>query len=195
MSVSEPRYTTVAIVLHWLVAALVVLAFAWGWSMQAIPKDPPGLRAGAFNLHKSIGLTLFVLMTLRLAWRLLHPPPPLPAMPAWQRRVARGNHLVLYALLLLMPLAGYLGSVFSGYPVRYFGLMLPAWGWKSEAIKSAMSVAHLTLSWLLAAAVVLHVGAAVKHALVDRDHVMARMKPRRSAPLTARNPPVADAGP
>ena len=77
--------------------------------------------------------------------------------------LARANHAAIYVCLFLMPLAGYLGSVFSGYPVKYFGIALPAWGWKDDAIKNAMSVAHFTVSWLLLVAVVLHVAGALKH--------------------------------
>ena len=176
MSRSDPssRYTTVAIVLHWLVAAIVLVQFTWGWSMQQIAKQPPGLRADAFNVHKSIGLVLLALMLVRLGWRLRHPPPPLTGLPAWQRRLANGTHRLLYAALIVMPLAGYLGSVFSGYPVKWFGITLPAWGWKSEAVKDLMSTVHLCTSFVLLAAVTLHVAGALRHALA-RDGYVRRM--------------------
>src|SRR2546423_5944884 len=77
------RYTHVAIALHWLVAALVLAQFTWGWSMQQIPKQPPGLRADAYNVHKSIGLVILALMLVRLGWRPPHPPPPLHGLPRW----------------------------------------------------------------------------------------------------------------
>ncbi len=180
MSDSERRYTSVAVALHWLIAIAVIGQFFWGWWMQEIPKQPPGVRADAFNLHKSIGLSIFGLMVLRLVWRIAHRPPPLPPMPRWQSRLAHANHALLYATLVLLPLTGYLGSVWSGYPVRYFGTTLPAWGVKSEALKNAMSAAHLALTWLLAVAVTLHVAAAAKHALIDRDGLLRRMWfPRR----------------
>src|SRR4029079_6811662 len=79
-----PRYTTTAIVLHWVIAGLVCVQFAWGWWMQDIPKQPVGPRVDAYNLHKSFGMVLFALMLLRLGWRIGHPAPPLPAMPRWQ---------------------------------------------------------------------------------------------------------------
>ena len=180
MSPSD-RYTRTAIALHWIIALAVIAQFTWGWVMQSIPKQPPGLRADAFNLHKSIGLTILALMILRALWRWRHPAPPLPAMPAWQATIARANHWVIYACLFLMPVAGYLGSVFSGYPVRYFGVTLPTWGWKDEGLKTAMSVLHFTVSWVLLAAVALHVGAALKHWLWNRDGVVARMGLGRGA--------------
>jgi len=178
MSASDSRsarYTRTAIALHWVVALAVIVQFTWGWVMQTIPKQPPGLRADAFNVHKSVGLTILALMILRALWRWRHPAPPLPAMPAWQATTARANHAVIYVCLFLMPLAGYLGSVFSGYPVKFFGIALPAWGWKDDAIKNAMSVLHFSVSWVLLAAIALHVAAALKHWIWDRDGLVARM--------------------
>jgi cytochrome b561 len=172
---SEDRYTATAIVLHWLIALLVIGNFAWGWWMQEIPKSPPGIRADAFNLHKSIGLTLVLLMAVRLGWRVRHPAPPLPAMPVWQARAARWTHALLYVALIAMPVTGYLGSVYSGYPVKFFGMALPAWGSKQAALKDFFAAVHLYASWLLAGLVALHVAAAVKHALADRDGILGRM--------------------
>jgi cytochrome b561 len=168
-----------------LVAVLVIVQVAWGWAMQEIPKQPPGLRADAFNVHKSIGLAIFALMLIRLGWRLAHPPPPLPPMPRWQRLLANGNHALLYLALFVMPIAGYLGSVFSGYPVRAFGVTLPAWGWKDDGVKAAMSAVHLGTSWVLLAAIALHFAGALKHAFVDGDGVLRRMWPARDGPRRA----------
>jgi cytochrome b561 len=174
-SESVLRYTRTAIALHWLIAAALLFQIAWGWWMQEIPKQPPGVRADAFNLHKSIGLTIFALMTLRLGWRLRHPAPPLPPMPRWQAALARCTHAGLYAALLIQPLVGYLGSVFSGYRVKYFGMTLPAWGMKHDALKDVLSGTHLAVSWLIVALVLLHVAGAAKHAFVDRDGLLRRM--------------------
>src|SRR5262249_38849792 len=138
------------------------------------PKQPPGFRADAFNMHKSIGLTILALMILRALWRWRHPAPPLPPMPAWQARLARITHVTLYVALFVQPLAGYLGSVFSGYPVKYFGNTLPAWGFKSEAIKDFMSAVHFATSWVLLCAVLLHVAGAAMHWLAG-DGLVARM--------------------
>jgi cytochrome b561 len=143
--------------------------------MQEIAKSPPGPRAGAFNLHKSIGLAILALMLVRIAWRAAHAPPPFPAMPAWQARAAWANHALLYGLLVLLPAVGYLGSAFSGYPVRFFGIALPAWAPRNEDLKGLMSALHLGAAWLLAAAVALHVAAVAKHQLVERDGLLARM--------------------
>jgi cytochrome b561 len=168
------RYTRTAVALHWLIAALFVGQFAWGWLMQEIPKSPPGMRADAFNFHKSIGLCLLGLMLFRLGWRIAHPAPPLPPMRAWQAGLARVTHIALYVALIVQPVAGYLGSVWSGYPVKWFGVTLPAWGMKSVALKDAMSEVHLVTSFVLLALVVLHVAGAIHHALRG-DGLLARM--------------------
>jgi cytochrome b561 len=168
------RYSRVAVVLHWLVAALVLVQFAWGWTMQEIPKSPPGLRADAFNVHKSIGLCLLALMLVRMGWRIAHRPPPLPAMPVWQSRLARLTHAGLYVVLFVMPLAGYLGSVWSGYPVKFFGVTLPAWSAKDDVLKNMMSDLHFAASFVLLALFALHVAGALWHAFRG-DDIMARM--------------------
>ena len=169
------RYTRMAVVLHWLVAALFAGQFAFGWLMQAIDKSPPGLRADAFNAHKSVGLCLLALMLFRLGWRLLHRPPALPAMPAWQGYLARATHVALYAALIIMPVAGYLGSVWSGYPVKFFGVTLPAWGVQDAELKDAMSNLHYATSWVLLSLTALHIAGAAHHAMRG-DDVMARMR-------------------
>jgi len=178
MSSSDPqRYTTTAAALHWLVAALVLVMILLGWSMQAIPKIPVGPRVNAYNLHKSIGLSIMLLMVLRTAWRATHPAPPLPPMPRWQARTARTVHVLLYVCLFLQPLTGYLGSAFSGYPVKIFGFVLPAWAPESEAAKDALSVVHLINSLVLVSVLALHVAGALKHALIDHDRLLRRMWP------------------
>ena len=99
MSPSE-RYSRTAIVLHWLIALAVVVQFSWGWVMQSIAKQPPGLRADA--LRKSDRPAILALMCVRLIWRWRHRPPPLPAMPKWG--AIRAVHaLMLYATLFVMP--------------------------------------------------------------------------------------------
>lgn len=172
----EPaRYTPTAIALHWIIAFAVIAQITLGWGMQEVLRGPISSRANAFNLHKSIGLTILVLMAIRLAWRATHRPPALPPMPAWQARAAHINHWLLYACLLVQPLSGYIGSAASGYPVRYFGMLLPAWTAKNVALKELLSVVHLVNSWILLSAVALHVGAALKHHFIDRDGMLRRM--------------------
>jgi cytochrome b561 len=173
------RYDHVAMALHWLVAIGVIVQIVLGLWMIDIPKLPAGVRAYWFNLHKSIGITIGVLIFLRLAWRLGHRPPPLPStVPRWQSRAAHASHWLLYACMLTMPLSGYLGSTFSGYPIKYFGITLPGWGWKDDAIKEVLSSVHFAAAILFISLITLHVLAALKHLFIDRDGVFHRMLPR-----------------
>jgi cytochrome b561 len=178
MARDPQRYTTVAIVLHWLIAAAVAFQVYWGWTMQSLPKGAGTVRVDAFNLHKSVGIAVLLLMVARLVWRLTHRPPALPAsVPEWQHRAAALNHGLLYVLAIAQPLTGLLGSAYSGFPIRFFGIRLPSLVQKSEAAKELLSELHLWLSWLLVALIALHVAAALKHALVDRDGLLRRMLP------------------
>jgi cytochrome b561 len=181
LTIPAPRYDRVAQTLHWLIAAAVIGQIALGLWMIDIPKSPAGVRADWFNLHKSTGMTIGLLVFVRLAWRLTHRPPALPAsVPQWQRRAAATSHWLLYACMLAMPIAGYLGSTFSGYPIKYFGLTLPNWGWKSDDLKEFFSAVHLGGAVLFAVLIALHVLAAIKHLVVDRDGVFQRMVGRRA---------------
>jgi cytochrome b561 len=179
VAMDSPRYTTIARLLHWIIALLVISQFVLGWWMQSIPKLPAGPRAEAFNLHKSMGLVILALMAIRILWRSWVPPPPWPPAPHWQRILAKGNHAVLYVLLVALPVSGYLGSVFSGYPVRFFGATLPAWGTPLPAMKDAMGMVHLVATWALAAAVALHLAGALHHAMTTGENVLGRMGWRR----------------
>ena len=170
-------YTTTAIVLHWLIATAVVGLIGWGWWMQTIPKAPVGPRVDAYNLHKSIGMTVLLLMLVRIGWRARHRPPPFMPMPRWQAQLAQAVHVLLYVCLIVQPLSGYLGSAFSGYPVRFFGIVLPAWVPKHDMLKDAFSVVHLVNSWVLVGALALHVAGTVKHALLERDGSFRRIWP------------------
>ncbi|MGZ5183437.1 MAG: cytochrome b, partial [Ramlibacter sp.] len=116
------RYTTTAIVLHWLIAALIVGAFTLGLVMTDIPGfSPTKLRYYAW--HKWAGVTVLLLAALRLLWRLKHRPPALlDSTPAWQRSAATGLHHLLYVMLFAVPLSGYFYTLASGFPVVYFGL-------------------------------------------------------------------------
>ena len=178
MKSSSDRYTRTAVVLHWLIAALLLVEVAQGWWMQEIPKQPPGLRADQFNLHKSVGLVLLALVLVRLGWRLLHSPPSMAGVARWQLRLAKINHAILYLAMFALPLSGYLGSVFSGYPIKWFGIALPLWGTANPAIKDFMSTVHLFVSWVLVACTALHIAGTFKHELAG-EGVLARMAWRR----------------
>lgn len=169
-------YTRTAIVLHWLIAAFVFVQISLGLWMIGIPKAPPGIRVYWFNVHKSIGITLGAIILVRLLWRLTHRAPPLPAsVPQWQRIAAKSSHVMLYVCMITMPLSGYLGSSFTKYPIIYWGMRLPHWGWEAPALKELCSQVHFVTVIVFITLIAIHVSAALKHLLVDRDDVFQRM--------------------
>ena len=173
------RYTKVAVTLHWLIAALVVTQLILGWWMIDIPKQPVGVRAYWFNLHKSIGVTTAILVLIRLWWRFRNPPPPLPSsVPAWQVQASKLSHALQYLCLILMPLSGFSASQFTKYGVTYFGLFkIPPMGWENKVIYDFLHGIHGVTAGLLITLVLIHVAAALKHLLFDRDRVFLRMLP------------------
>ena len=178
----DQRYTRTAMLLHWLIAILLVSQFAFGWVLNDIPLGVPA-RGYFVNLHKSTGMLIGLLILLRIVWRLMHTPPPLPSTtPDWQQRAAAASHHLLYVLMLVMPLSGYIASNFSKHGVNFFNsVKLAPWGSDDKLLYAFFNQTHKTTSWLLLALVILHVLAALKHLFVDRDDIFSRMLPRRSA--------------
>lgn len=155
-------YTQFAVLVHWFVAAALLADTVLGWWMLGVPKQPVGVRAGWFNLHKSVGLTIALLVVLRLAWRLQHPVAA-TALPRWQQLASRTVHVLLYACMFALPLSGLLGSNFTRYPVLFFGARLPGWNHDWPAAKELMSTLHEGTAWLLVVLVAIHVTAALWH--------------------------------
>ena len=144
--------------------------------------DIPGItptKLKYYSWHKWAGVTILALATIRLLWRLGHRPPPYPdTMPAWQQRAASGLHHLLYVFMFAVPVSGYLYTWSAGYPVVYFGLFeLPVIIDKNPALKPVLEATHYWLNMGLAALVIGHVGAAVKHLVINRDGVFRRMLP------------------
>lgn len=177
----QKRYTTTAIVLHWLIAVLIVGAFTLGLVMTDIPGFSP-TKLRYYSWHKWAGVTVLLLAALRLLWRLKNRPPALPAsMPAWQQGAAHGLHHLLYLFMFAVPVSGYLYTLAAGVPVKYFGLFqLPVFYAKNPALAEILKPVHYWLNMAMAALVVLHVLAALKHQILDRDGTMRRMLPGRS---------------
>lgn len=173
------RYTTIAIVLHAVLAVGLLYQLGLGVWMDSVPKTPPGLRAGWFNWHKSIGMVLGLLIVLRVLWRLTHASPALPSnTPRWQIHAARWNHAVLYACMIAMPVSGFLGSSFTKYPIKFFELPLPRLWEASAELKALFGSVHTVASYVFMAAIAIHILAAVWHA-IRRDGVVSRMLPPR----------------
>lgn len=171
------RYGLVAQALHWLIVALVITQFVLGGMAADLPMGMERLQL--LGRHKSIGMTVFMLMLLRLVWRLYSPPPPLPAhMPSLQRRLARVNHGLFYAVLLIMPIVGWIASSASNLSVSWFGLFVwPDLVGPDKGLAKTAKDVHSALAGLLAALIALHVAAALRHHWLLRDGVLLRMLP------------------
>lgn len=169
------RYSSVAIAFHWTIALLVIVNLVIGIGHDAIP----ALRA-LMGAHKAIGVTVLLLTAGRIAWRIAHRPPALPAgTPAWEKGVAHATHWTLYLLMIALPLSGWLMVSGPGphRPFQWFGLFdiptLPV----GKPLADLGGTAHGPLGWVMAALVVLHVGAALRHHLLLRDSVLVRIAP------------------
>ncbi len=183
MSVSSSTpttYTRTARWLHWLVALLIILNFAVGLTLEPFEGTPT--RDQILFYHASIGSLVFMLAVYRLSWRITHRPPALPAsIPSWQRGAAHVLHGLLYLLMFIIPVTGYLHRVAGGHAVSVFGLFnWPMLVDKNLSLRLAMGSLHTTLVWVLAFLVAGHVAAALKHYLINRDGVLERMLPRLS---------------
>jgi cytochrome b561 len=170
------RYTRVAIWLHWLIAVLVLYNLTSGLLVDVTPE-----WLHLFGWHKAAGISILFLSFARLAWRLTHRPPPLPAMPRWQIGAAHALHWTFYALIILMPLSGWIASSASEkrYPLTFFGLFdlpyLPVAQGKHNA--DLPFAFHTYAGYTMAALALVHIAAALKHHFVDRDRTLVRMMP------------------
>lgn len=173
---SSSRYGLVSMLLHWLVAAVVFGLFALGLWMVGLDYYDTWRKSGP-DLHKSIGITLFAIMLIRLVWRLLSPPPaPLASYGKWTRLGAHFGHLFLYVGLFAVMFAGYLISTADGVGIPVFGLFeVPALvsGLPDQADNAGL--VHLYLAWVLVVFAGLHGLAAFKHHFIDRDVTLKRM--------------------
>ncbi|MFK8250431.1 cytochrome b [Ancylobacter terrae] len=170
-------YRRPARLLHWLIAIIVIGLIPVGITMGNLDGGP--LQDRLYDLHRSFGFTVLVLAALRLAYRLSHTPPPLPASVPAPLRVAAGVvHATMYALLLATPIIGWLATNAYGAPISVFGLFeLPVLVAKNEATADVLFAIHRALGLAFGALILLHVGAAIGHALVFRDGVLHRMWP------------------
>lgn len=180
------RYNRAAIALHWVTAILIVANLTLGLSMVQLSISPR--KVHWYLWHKSIGITIFLLTSLRLAWRTIRPHPDPVPMPPWQRQASLVSHALLYLLLLCIPVSGWLYSSATGVQVVYLGVIpLPNLLPKDKALGDALRIVHVTLNSLMFAVVCVHVAAALKHHFVDRDPVLTRMLPTVKSHETLRS--------
>lgn len=193
---TSSRYTKTAVVLHWLIAIFLVVMFILGWFMADLPKE--GAKQSAydlldlgiytwqlaeevtprtfyFNLHKSLGITIFALIVIRILWRITHKPPAfLNSYKAVERKVATGTHHLLYLLMVAVPLTGLLMGLYSKYGVKWFGLDLIK-SLDNKAMREFFEGAHELIGIILLVLVALHVVGALKHKYIDNDETLKRM--------------------
>ncbi len=173
------RWGSVSKSLHWLIAVLILALGIVGLLMGELPKTPKYFWV--YTAHKSIGITVLVLVALRLAWRLYAGAPrPVLGTPTWQERIAEATHWLLYALMFAIPLSGWLYDSASGLrPFKLFGLFeMPKLVAPSEASAQVSHAIHEWGFWLLILVVLAHAGAALYHHLHQRDATLARMLPQ-----------------
>jgi cytochrome b561 len=176
----------VAIVLHWLIAALVLANLAGGLAAEWFYESPDTARVAQGNalmaLHKSLGFLVILLTLVRIGWRLSHPPPPWPGhMTPIERRLAGAVHLAFYALLLALPLSGW-AMLSTGRTV----VPTPVFGWLAmpplpvpQALGDSFQVAHQQFGRAMLVLLAVHVLATLKHRIFDREALLARMRVQR----------------
>ena len=174
------RYTGVAIGLHWLIGLMILGSFGVGLYMVDLSLSPTKLRL--YSWHKWAGVTIFTLVLIRCLWRLTHAAPALPPeMPKWQRLAAEASHYLLYALMIAIPLSGWLMSSAKGFQTVYFGVLpIPDLLVKNEALGETLALVHKFLNFTMIATVIVHVAAALKHHFIDKDDILRRMLPARN---------------
>jgi cytochrome b561 len=175
---AHPGYTGLAKFLHWAILALLIVQFIVAWAMPHIGRNtkPDTL----INLHLSFGVLILAVALVRLGWRMMHvEPPPADGLPPWQVQSARVMHWLLYVLLFVVPVLGWVNASWRGFPVSPFGLFelpkllatrAPGFGWTGDVHNALANYAMLAL-------VGLHAGAALYHYFVRRDGVLQRMLP------------------
>lgn len=173
---SSDRYGLIAVLMHWVIAALIIGLFVMGvWMRELGYYDPWYHRAP--ELHKSIGLLVLLLFAVRLCWRFYDPaPPPSQRLAKWERVASRFVHVSLYALSLVIIASGYLIATADNVGVSFFGWFeVPAGFTAFEHQEDIAGEIHKILAWLTMGLVLLHTAASLKHHYIDKDSTLVRM--------------------
>lgn len=178
MNQNTSKYTSGAIAFHWVIALLVIVNIG----LAILTEDLSKVERGYYmDFHKAVGISILFLSLGRLVWRLTHTPPPLPAStPGWQRMLSKLSHFLFYALIIGLPLGGWLWmSTYPGNLVSYFGLFdvpaLPVQGQK--ALGDFLHEGHEIGGKVMIGLIVLHLGAVAKHHIIDKHNLLGRMLP------------------
>ena len=169
------RYNTIAIIIHWLMAILLICMFVLGVYMVDLPKGSDE-RSWYFALHKSIGLTLALLAFIRLSLKFIFKSPPLPNEVTFiQKKLATATHNLLYLMMFIQPVTGYISSSFSGYKTKFWGVPLPHWGWKSPALNELFTTVHQISALIFGLLILFHITGAMYHIHKKQFHLFKRM--------------------
>ena len=167
-------YAPIAVFLHWVLAFLFFVLIGLGWYMMSI-EDEPG-SGWYFDLHKSVGTVAAMLILVRAAWRLANTPDALPFnVPLWQAAGSRAIHWLLYVAMVAMPLAGIAGAMLSKSGVNFFGWTIPRLFAPNHDLAEVFFGAHSIIAWAFVGLISIHVLAALKHLVIDKDGVFQRM--------------------
>jgi cytochrome b561 len=176
---ARSTYSRVAIILHWTIALLMIGNLIGGLTHDWVPKESMALVMG---IHKASGITILALSLVRLLWRLGHRPPPLAAtLRRWEVGLAHATHWIFYVLMIALPMTGWLMTSAGSrkWPLSWFGLFdipyLPVA--QDKGFADSMGAAHEIAGYLMLGLVVMHVAAAIKHHMIDRDNTVERMLP------------------
>lgn len=173
----KTSYDRIQIGVHWLHAALIGAAFGLAWTVGGMSFSAQKMQLVSW--HKWLGITVLLLVALRLAWRVIKGAPPVShTLPRWQRGLATGVHHLLYLLMFTLPLSGWLMTSALGGRLDYLGVLpLPALLPENEEIGLLLLDVHGALAGLMVVLVGLHAAGALKHYVLDRDETLARMLP------------------
>jgi cytochrome b561 len=172
------RYSTGAIILHWIIAIAVIAMWRIAEAAEHAGSKEEAMAVMAH--HKALGIVILLLTLARLAWRVIHRPPPLSAnLKPWERILAHGTHMLFYVLLVGLPIGGWIASSFYRMGIEVWSVFtLPALPLpKNEDVGHFILEAHAAGGTFLLLLVVLHVAGALKHQFVDRDGNLFRMLP------------------
>lgn len=170
-------YTGTAKLLHWLIVALLIAQYIFAWTMPDLRRDTP--MSTLIGLHFSFGMLILIIAVIRLGWRLTHAEPePEDGLPPWQLASARAVHWLLYVLLFVIPILGWINASWRGLPAVLFGLEMPkliatratGWHWTGD-------LHGLLANYVMLAVIGIHVAAALYHHFIRRDGVLRRMLP------------------
>jgi len=169
------KYNSAAIMIHWLMAIMIITMIVLGLYMTGLEKGSDE-RSWFFALHKSIGLTLALLAIIRLGWKLCSTTPALPDYVAPRQRImATATHHLLYLMMFIQPVSGYISSSFSGYKTKFWGIPLPHWGSKQPELNELFTEIHEISAFCLIALLVLHIAGVIYHLRKKESELFRRM--------------------